>query len=81
MKISKFSVLFAGLIMSAQLFGANLNTASVKELSNLKGIGEKTAERIVEYRKLHKFQRTDELMNIKGVGQKKYDAIKSDLSV
>ena len=81
MKISKLFVLFLGLMMSAQLFGANLNTATLKELSSLKGIGQKTAERIVEYRKQHKFNRTDELMNVKGIGQKKYDAIKSELSV
>jgi competence protein ComEA len=70
-----------GLMMSMQLFAVNLNTASAEELSELKGIGLKTAEKIVAYRQTHKFKTTDELMDVKGIGQKKFDSIKKDLSV
>jgi competence protein ComEA len=70
-----------GLILSIQAFACNINTADVKELSELKGVGVKTAEKIVQYRKEHKFKTTDELMKVKGIGQKKYDSIKKELSV
>jgi len=55
----------------------NLNSADVKELTNLPGIGEKTAQKILEYRvKNKKFKSIDELLNIKGIGQSKYSKIK-----
>jgi len=77
----KFFVYILGLLMSVQLFAVNLNTASVEELSALKGIGSSTAEKIVQYRKKHKFEKIEDLMSIKGIGQKKYDSIKNELSV
>lgn len=70
-----------GLMMSMQLFACNINTAGVEELSELKGIGTSTAQKIVQYRKEHKFDKTEDLMKVKGIGQKKYDSIKKELSV
>ena len=78
---NKFFAFVLGMMMSMQLFAVNLNTASVEELSALKGIGAKTAEKIVAYRKTHKFAATNELMDVKGIGQKKFDSIKKELSV
>jgi competence protein ComEA len=76
-----FSII-GSLLVSAQLFAAvNLNTATVAELSSIKGIGPSTAAKIVDYRKQHGFKDTREIMNIKGIGQKKYDKIKADLEV
>jgi len=77
----RFLGLVLGLMMSVQLFAVNLNTASVEELSELKGIGKSTAEKIVTYREKHKFGVIEDIMDIKGIGQKKFDAIKKDLSV
>jgi len=77
----KFLVFILGMLMSVQLFAVNLNTASVEELSALKGIGSSTAEKIIQYRKEHKFEKIEDLMSIKGIGQKKYDSIKNELSV
>jgi competence protein ComEA len=48
----------------------NLNTASVAELTQLPRIGEKIAEKIVEYRTLHEFTSIDELVNVDGIGEK-----------
>ncbi len=73
----------AGLLLAlcSQLFAVNLNTASVDELSTLKGIGESTAKKIVEYRQKYGFSRIDEVMNIKGIGQKKFEKIKDELEI
>jgi len=50
----------------------NINTASASELSSLPGIGSKTAENILAYRKQKgKFSKTDQLLNIKGIGKAK----------
>lgn len=77
----KFFVFMVGMIMSLQLFAVNLNTANIEELSSLKGIGQGTAEKIVEYRTKQKFGSIEELMQVKGIGQKKFDTIKEELSI
>lgn len=59
----------------------NLNTASVTELMQLPRIGQKTAERIISFRKQHGgFQRPEELMNVKGIGEKSYAKLKPFLA-
>ncbi|WP_390824777.1 ComEA family DNA-binding protein [Arcobacter lacus] len=51
------------------VFGAiNLQTASKEELMSIKGIGEKKAEQIIEYRKTNTIKSADDLKNIKGFG-------------
>jgi len=47
----------------------NVNTAGVKELMTLRGIGRKVAERIVSYREAHgPFKALDDLRRVQGVG-------------
>jgi competence protein ComEA len=59
----------------------NLNTATVTELMQLPRIGQKTAERIIAFRKQHGgFQRTEELMNVKGIGEKSFAKLKPYLA-
>ncbi len=49
----------------------NINTATVEELTELKNVGDKTAQRIVAYRKANgPFKSTNELTNVKGIGEK-----------
>jgi len=60
----------------------NLNTASENELVNLPGIGEKTAKKIVEYRKqIKKFTNINQLLNVKGIGNSKLNKIKKFISL
>jgi comEA protein len=55
----------------------NLNSATVEELVNLPGIGEKTAQKIIDYRDKHKrFRNINELLNVKGIGEVKLAKIK-----
>jgi competence protein ComEA len=52
----------------------NINTAGVKELMSLRGIGHKVAERIVEYRDAHgPFKKPEDLKKVEGVGQGVWD--------
>ena len=59
-----------------------INTADVTMLRTLEGIGEKTAQLIIDYRdKNGKFNSVDDLKNIKGLGDKKIDKIRNDICV
>jgi comEA protein len=60
----------------------NINTAGINELVKLPGIGEKTAEKIIQLRKERgKFRRVDELMDVKGIGEVKFSKIKDYIYV
>ena len=48
----------------------DLNLGSREELESLPGIGEKLAERIMSYRRLHGvFQQVDDIINVSGIGK------------
>jgi comEA protein len=72
-----------GAVKKSALTGKiNLNTATVQELTKLPRIGEKVAQRIVEYRQKHGgFKKTEELMNVKGIGEKTFDKMREHLSI
>lgn len=50
----------------------SLNKATKEELMTLKGIGEKTAERIIAYRDTSPFTCLEDVMKVKGIGEKRY---------
>lgn len=59
----------------------NINTASKVQLMKLNGIGEKTAEKIIDYRKLTPFTTIEDIQNVKGIGPKKFEKMKDNITV
>lgn len=60
----------------------NINTASAAELQQLPGIGEVTANRIIEYRNnVGTFADKRDIMNVKGIGNSIYDKIKNNITI
>ena len=60
----------------------NINTASVKELEKLPGIGKGLAERIVEHReKYGPFRRPEHLIMVRGISDKRFRALRDLITV
>ncbi|HYI09326.1 MAG TPA: helix-hairpin-helix domain-containing protein [Thermoanaerobaculia bacterium] len=60
----------------------NINSADAAQLALLPRIGEKAAQRILEYRKEHgPFKKTSDLMQVKGIGAKTYEGLSAYVSV
>lgn len=59
----------------------NINTASADELKTLSGIGDVTAEKIIEYRSSTAFKSKEDIMSVDGIGSKTYEKIKDDITV
>lgn len=60
----------------------NINTATLVELQTLSGIGEGTAQKIIEYRQLNgRFNTIEDIKNVSGIGDAKFEAIKESICV
>src|SRR5215831_1939326 len=60
----------------------NINQATAAQLALLPRIGEKVADRIVDYRKEHgNFARPEDLMEVKGIGEKLFVTLKPYVTV
>lgn len=60
----------------------NINSATVEEFQQVKGIGKVTAERIVQYRDDHgPFIKVEDLIEVKGIGSKTLAKIQDQLTV
>ena len=58
----------------------NINTASLEELTTLKGIGEKKAQKIIEYRTKTPFTSKEQIMEVSGIGESIYNKIKDNIT-
>lgn len=59
----------------------NINTATKEELMSLPGIGDKTADKIIEYREGSPFEVIEDIMEVPTIGEKKFDELKDKISV
>ncbi|MDE4541548.1 ComEA family DNA-binding protein [Thermoanaerobacterium sp. R66] len=60
----------------------NINTATKEDLDTLPGIGEVTAQRIIDFREQHgNFQRIEDIMNVSRIGPKLFEQIKDKITV
>ncbi len=60
----------------------NINSAGIKELTKIPGIGVKTAQKIIEFRNLNgKFKTIDDLIKVKGIGKIKLNKIKKYINL
>jgi competence protein ComEA len=75
-------MVFCGPIQAENPGKINLNKATVEELSQLKGIGMKYAEKIVQYRdKNGPFKNVEDLLNVQGIGPKTLEKNKDRIIV
>ena len=76
--MKKFVAILA--IFGALFLGAmDLQTASKSELMEIKGVGEKKADAIIEYRKTNTIKSAEDLKNIKGFGDTIIDNVKNNV--
>lgn len=60
----------------------DINHATVEELEKLTGIGQATANKIINYREEYgDFKSIEELKNVNGIGDKKYEQIKDEITL
>ncbi len=80
--IALFFVSIAPAAFSAEGNKVNINTASVEELITLDRIGQKYAERIIQYRETNgPFVTVEDITMVKGIGQKTLDANRDRMTV
>jgi competence protein ComEA len=85
MELLKKCILVFSLILPATLYAGgavNINTADKETLMSIKGLGERRAEAIIQYREKNgPFTNIDQLAEIRGIGQSLIDDNRDALAV
>ena len=80
--LKKYSPTKSVAVFTQDLGKIDLNSAGKDLLMSVPGIGEKIAQRIIEYRKERaEFKEAAELMNIKGITKYRYEKMKDSFVV
>jgi competence ComEA-like helix-hairpin-helix protein len=67
-------------IFTSSVFSLTIAQATASDLMEIKGVGKKTAQRIIEFRDSGNFNSVDDLIQVKGVGKAKLQRIKEYLN-
>ena len=60
----------------------NINTANISELKQITGIGESTANKIIDYREnVGKFKKIEDIKEVKGIGESKFESLKNKIII
>lgn len=82
MKKLCFALAFLLIFATAAFAKVNINTATVKELTGLPGIGQAKAEAIVKYREANgPFKRVDDVTKVNGIGPKLLEKFKNEITI
>ena len=77
-----FAVITFFVLAGSALAAVNINTATKEELTSLKGIGDKRAQEIIDYRKKNgDFKSVDDLEKVPGIGPGIMKQIRSQVTV
>ena len=75
-------LVFASATVPLAMEKININTASVETLMQLERVGQRYAQKIVDYReKVGPFKTPEEIMNVKGIGEKTWEANKDRIVI
>lgn len=75
-------VSFSPALWAQEAEKVNINQASVEEIAQLKNIGPKYAERIVQYRERHgPFKNPEDIVKVQGIGPKTWELNKDRITV
>ncbi len=65
----------------AQTGPVSIQNGSKDDLMRLPGIGEKTADKIIEYRTAHPFTALEDLKEVPGIGEKTFESLKNNIQL